>query len=147
MATIPRLSTEWIVRFTYRPTASITATCNIIHLSYSGRYQRVPAFFFKYDSGTVELQIQSNYLDSNSKISTVYNEQVVVPNQPTTVEIHQRYISGGRYRFFVIRDGEEIHSHVNNQVQQFYNVKVFASNDWFLACPGYISNFSLTNFL
>ena len=148
MTTVPRLSTEWIVAFTFRLTTDVNAgTCNIIHLSYRRRYERVPAFFLSGDPTFDTLLIHSNYLDSSSKISTTTADHTVVPNQPTRIEIHQRYISGGRYRFFVIRDGEEIHSHVNEQVQQFYDVNVFASNDWFPACPGYISNFSLTNFL
>ena len=64
------------------------------------------------------------------------------------IEIHQRYTSGGKYRYFIKINGEEIHSIVNNDAQQFYNVKVYASNPWDpIVCPGYIKNFAITNLL
>ena len=67
-------------------------------------------------------------------------------NVETHIEMHQRYVSGGNYRFFIVVNGEEINS-VFSTARQFYNVKVYSSNPWHNACPGYIKNFKFTNFL
>ena len=62
------------------------------------------------------------------------------------IEIHQRYVSRGDYRFFIKVDGIEIHSVINSDARQFYNVKVYAGDPW-RETNGFISNLKLTNFL
>ena len=70
-------------------------------------------------------------------------------NETTHIEIHQRYLRSGEYRYFIRIDGEEVHSVVNTQAQQFYNVKVIAAQAFTSAatCPASIKNVKHTNFL
>ena len=74
-------------------------------------------------------------------------ENSVSINQKYHFAVHQRYVSDGNYRYFITIDGEEIYTVLNTNATQFYNVKVFMSNNWQAACPVYISNFEITNFL
>ena len=63
------------------------------------------------------------------------------------VEIHQRYKSGGVYKYSIILNGEEIHSTDNTQARQFYDVMVYSGNPEDHACVGTVSDFKITNFL
>ena len=71
----------------------------------------------------------------------------IQPNHTYSVEIHQRYIANGKYRYFITIDGKEKYSIVNKQAQQFHNVHVYASSETRDKGDGYISNLSFTNFL
>uniref|UniRef100_A0A7M5UYX2 Uncharacterized protein n=2 Tax=Clytia hemisphaerica TaxID=252671 RepID=A0A7M5UYX2_9CNID len=70
-------------------------------------------------------------------------------NETMDVEIHQRYISNGKYRYFIRINEEDIHSVVNTEAKQFYNVKVIAGQEFTGAevCPASIKNVKHTNFL
>ena len=48
----------------------------------------------------------------------------------THIEIHQKYTSGGKYRYFIKINGEEVFSIINTNAQQFYDIKIYASNPW-----------------
>ena len=62
------------------------------------------------------------------------------------LELHQRYLSGGVYKYFIILDGEEIHSG-NINPKQRYGFNVYGSSPTHDACVGTVSEFKLTNFL
>ena len=68
-------------------------------------------------------------------------------NQTYKIEIHQRYVSNGDYRYFIILDGQEVYSVVNTDAKQFYNIKVYASGPFRDACPAYVKDLKFTNFL
>ena len=68
-------------------------------------------------------------------------------NRVYKIEVHQRYISNGTYRYFIKIDGEEIHSAINSKARQYYNVKVYAGDPWHNASQGFISKLHFTNFL
>ena len=149
LTVIPRLSTEWIVSFTIRMTTlSFSDFCNIIHLTQNdntGTYgDRTPAVFLYRKPYTEQTLFRSAV---NGKNNHNHSSRIPKINELTHFEIHQRYVSGGKYRYFIKMNGQEIHSTVNDKAQQFYNVKVYASNPWGNACPGYIKNFAVTNFL
>ena len=55
------------------------------------------------------------------------NPNHYINNYITNIEIHQRYVNGGEYRYFIKINGEEIASIINTKAQQFYDVKVYAS--------------------
>ena len=152
LAVIPRMSSEWSLSFTVKiwNLNSIDPHCSLIHFTQGGNYQkygdRTPSVFLnKTPTGVV------TYLDSaiNGDPTNDYkaSQFSMVTNVPTHFEIHQRYVSGGKYRFFIKINGQEVHSIINNDAQQFYNIKVYASDPWHKACPGYIKNLAFTNFL
>ena len=52
-------------------------------------------------------------------------------NEIYQIEIHQRYLSEVNYHIFVKVNGTEIHSVVNSNAQQFYNINVYVSDPWY----------------
>ena len=148
---IPILSNEWVVSFTIRLTGTSVPGkqyCSILHLTELGdgkndEYNyRIPMVFLKGEP-FFQVSFGSNI---NSKIEYVA-KSLPPMNQPTHYEIHQRYISGGKYKYFIMQNGEEIYSIINSNTQQFYNVKAYVSSKWLEPCPAYVKNVEITNFL
>ena len=123
--------------------------CSLIHLTQNGNIMtygdRTPAVFLE-GTPSVSNIIFASSVDQHKNHQYV-SSQIPKINELTLFEIHQRYVSGGKYRYFIKMNGQEIYSTINDDTRQFYNVKVFASDPWSNACPGYIKNFSVTNFL
>ena len=150
LTVIPWMSTEWTVSFTIRLTslASSDTSCNIIKLTNENSHQygvRIPAVFLR-GNPTREKISFSSAINGNHNYNTLSTKGLAV-NAPIHIEIHQRYVSGGKYRYFIKINGEEIHSIINTDARQFYNVKVYASNELATGCIGYIKNLYITNFL
>ena len=149
LKTLPRLSEEWSVQFKFKLTNGHTGLffCCIFYMSsgfganiYGGR---VPAIYFNRNN---------RLLFIDSPVSGNWMYRTVIPtmieyNTEYSVEIHQRYKSGGVYKYSILLNGEEIHSTDNTQAQQFYDVMVYAGNPIDHACVGTISDFKITNFL
>ena len=147
--TIPWLSTEWILSFDVIMTKTTWTDCewvNFLHLTIGGNYadhgDRIPALFIK--CSTRKLVVFSS-INGNSNFEQEIKQ--INPNVLYHIEIHQRYISGGNYRFFIRIDGVETISVINNDARQFYNVKVYAGTPWHIPVDGVISNLHHTNFL
>ena len=104
---------------------------------------RIPAVFVLSNSTTLLFSTSINGSCYNVNAKAIENEV----NENQHVGIHQRYVSQGDYRFFVKINGIEIHSVINSGAQQFYNVDVYASDNFHKNAAGYISNFLFTNFL
>ena len=142
LATIPWMSTEWSISFECRMTGLKSFWTSIIHFTIGGDNDqigdRIPAVFWS------PLQL---LLFASAVNDTTDNYEIAIQlNRVYKIEVHQRYISNGNYRYFIEIDGEEVHS-VNTKARQFYNVLVYTSNPWYDASPGDISNFKFTNFL
>ena len=148
---IPRLSTEWIVSFSIRMTTLSTSEtyCNLIHLTQNENNEnhgdRNPAVSLKGTPSVLKTFFSSSV--GGNKDHQYLSSQIPKINEMTHFEIHQRYVSGGKYRYFIKMNGQEIYSTINDDARQFYNVKVYAGSPWYVACPGFIKNFSVTNFL
>ena len=91
------------------------------------------------------LHISTSINGSSYNVNTKGIEDEV--NKNHYVEIHQRYVSRGDYRYFIKINGIEINSVINCGAQQFYKVDVYASDNFHENAAGYISNFLFTNFL
>ena len=154
LTVIPRLSTEWIVSFTVRMTSLARSYyfCNVILLTNGGLGGHPGA---KHGERTPLVSLpplrDNIYISSSINSNDDYGKHVhlngLVVNVSTHTEIHQRYTSGGKYRYFIKINGEEIFSIINANAQQFYDVKVYASDPWEDNCSGYIKNLEVTNFL
>ena len=150
LAVIQRLSTEWIVSLTVRfenLNPDGTGHCNIIQLTRGNSLSQ-------YGDRTPVILLTPNrdefYIASaiNGNMNLVHwTDKGLALNVSTRIEVHQRYTSGGNYRYFIKINGEEVFTIINTNAQQFYNVKVYASNPWDYTCSGYIKNFEVTNFL
>ena len=146
VATIPWLSNEWIIslilRLENRAPAGIN--CNIFSFD-KDEENGVPALFID----KVQQQPFISYV--NTVNGQTWFKKFTAPqnNEDTHIEMHQRYVSNGNYRFFILVNGEEINSVINNNAQQYYNVKIYASSYKYYAsaCQGSIKYLKLTNFL
>ena len=149
MATIPKLSTEWSISFQFRLTEkSLYKWTNIIHFTNYTRTVyvtggKIPAVFILNDS---KLRVY-NAVNGNPTYINSANSPLIKLNEKHHVEIHQRYASGGGYRYFIKINGTEIDSVINKDARQFYSVDVYASDPWYSATDGFISDFQFTNFL
>ena len=142
------MSTEWSVSFDWSTTSLPSAGwMSIVHFTIgedNGKYgDRTPAVFFYVDGDTKLFHFASAV---NGQGYTFDETTSFRLNHKYHIEIHQRYISQGNYRYFVKIDGVEVKSVVNSDARQFYEVKVYAGDPWF-APIGYISNLHFTNFL
>ena len=72
---------------------------------------------------------------------------LLVVDHQVHIEVHQRYMYGGKYRYTIDVDGVNYASKVVTNAQQYFNVKVYASEIHREACHVYVSDFKLTNFL
>ena len=151
LAEIPIYSPEWSLSFSMRlhaDTASMAGNdyCNLVHLtkhSFSGQHgDRTP--LISVYKPTQRLHIASSV---NGHTSHQQNPLVLSIDQTYKIEVHQRYVSNGEYRYFIKIDGQEVYSVINTDARQFYNIKVYASGPFRDACPAYIKNFKFTNFL
>ena len=151
LAEIPILSPEWSLSFLIRlhaDTASMAGDdyCNLVHLTkqnHGGQYgDRTPLISVK--KPTRKLHIASSISGSTNHL---WENLALNINETYKIEVRQRYISNGNYRYFIKIDGQEGYSVVNTDARQFYNIKVYASGPFRDACPAYIKDLELTNFL
>ena len=155
LAVVPRLSTEWILKYSMNVKSLQTTVeyCNFVQLSLANDFSgatygsRVALLYLRAKGleATFQIMIFASAINS----ATRYKEMSELPRvgEWEHYEFHQRYVSGGDYRFFVKRNGEEVYSVINTDAQQFYDVKVWASNPSASACQADIRNLELTNFL
>ena len=151
LARIPRFSAEWSISFQFRQTSQYSGWINLIHFAVSGTVdsitdpvvtgERIPAVFIN-SGGTLHV---SNEVNGYPNYYSTAGYQINL-NESYLIEINQRYVSRGDYRYFYKINGKEIHSVINSDAKQFYNVNVYASDPWYEA-NGFISNFQFTNFL
>ena len=122
LTVFPRLSAEWIVSFTLRMTTLATSSnyCSIIQLTQGGVFQQHGD-----RTSAVILYPPRDWFYFSSSIND--NPNHYINNYIRIIEIHQRYVNGGEYRYFIKINGEEIASIINTKAQQFYDVKVYAS--------------------
>ena len=121
--------------------------CNVIHLTCPDTQgQKIPVLFVFQETGALTKQ----RIDYDINSGRIY---IDITEPPTLgkwyhFEFHQRYVGGGNYRFYVKKNGEEVKSIINTSAQQFYNVKVYASNPYEQdVCPAHMKNLKFTNFL
>ena len=134
LTTIPWMSAEWIISFTLKLNSD--GDGNIIQFTTGDSGSRIPGVFIN------NHEIIYHY----TGIVGGYIGRPALPlNVDNHIELHQRYVSNGKYRFFIMLNGEETHSAINNNARQFYNVKVYASNPSHHTCQGTIKNLKLTN--
>ena len=123
LATIPRLSTEWSVELYMRFFVFPVEWTNILHLT-NGSFrkefgERIPAIFFRSKCNCLRI--------SSSVNNSIYfmDSDRIYENQTYFLDIQQRYISNGQYRFFVNINNIEVNSMTNTNAMQFYNVKMY----------------------
>ena len=111
------------------------------------RGERIPLVHLeKMDNGELKLLVASTINDAHNYLifSPFFPLNV---GQSYALEIHQRYLKNGKYRFFILFDDVEVFSIINTRAEQFYDVKVWACPIWNYPSAVEISNFEHINFL
>jgi len=146
VTTLDILPREWMVDFMVKPTSVNSSDIrSILHLSdkpeeiNTSRYGgRIPALWFYLG----ELYIECAEDNGGKRGKRTHT----LPQPPigkwTRITLSQENLSGeARYR--VLIDGVEKYNVRNAQDFEFRNVRVYASNPWHDALPGYIKNLSV----
>ena len=104
LATIPRMSTEWSISFQFRQTSLSPVWTNIIRFASANTTygspitigKRIPAVFININSRklhfTHAVNGMANYIVNGEATDNKLNDNLYI-------EIHQRYVSRGDYRF------------------------------------------------
>uniref|UniRef100_A0A7M5UPA6 Uncharacterized protein n=1 Tax=Clytia hemisphaerica TaxID=252671 RepID=A0A7M5UPA6_9CNID len=126
---IPRLSQEWEVRFRFKLTGSVNDKwCNILQLTKGGKLEeygdRTPGIFYNKE---IQNLVTYSAVNGNEGYRNYFPIEL---NTEYNVEIHQRYKSGGVYKYSILLNGDEVHSTDNTQARQFYDVKVYTGSPW-----------------
>ena len=140
VATIPKLEKTYDLSFEVFPT-KFQGWSNVLHLSAGGSYRhygdRTPAVWFRPGSGaTNRFHICSAI---NGKRNYCYNSKPYGVKKWHKIRIQQRK-TGTNYVYTVSINGKEVHRVINSRPEEFKNVKVYASDSWYNAQPGYIRN-------
>jgi len=136
LTTIPRLSTEWSVALDYRIFGLLDEWAAMFHCSNSTGYgewgSRIPLVSVHPNS---TFRVAAIFAVDNNWTYDVSFGEVSDFNKTNHLEIHQRYVRNGDYRYYVIYNGREIHSKIHKDATQFYNVKCWAT--WVHEAPCY----------
>ena len=152
LASIPVLSPEWSISLDIRRDQSIqfgVTICSVIQLRADGTEEN----YYGNRTPFIGIKPETKEFHIASAINGEWNERRNVnglsDEETHHIEIHQKYFKngGGKYRYSVQIDGEEVVYFINTDARQFYNVNVYASNPYNDPCPVYISNLKITNFL
>ena len=119
------------------------ATCSIIEFTSDSS-----KITHGYDTLLVLMRRSDKSLYIRSKAGlTKENMPNVEVDKTMNLRVSQRYVSNGQYRYSVDVDGINFATKLVTNAQQYYNIDVYAAERHRGACPAFISNFKLTNFL
>ena len=148
IGTIPTLTKEWKVTFEFKPTSyNYNGYAQILHLTTGGKGgsivgERIPALWIHKKSEVVKVLFKTAL---NGKPNEGLFSAMKPPiNKWSTVEVIQEREGSVFFVSLIIR-GETIWSERNRKPQEFSNVKVYASSDWYVAQAGYIRGFKIQN--
>ena len=138
LTTLPTLGKEWEISFQFKPSNyDNSGWTNLLHLTIGGDGQiigdQTPAIFF--DTG----------MDVTTSIGANPNQVINISPPPTvgkwsTLTLTQLKF-GASTTFSVTIDGVALFSPVENPTpQEFSSVKVFASDNFYPAQPGFMKN-------
>ena len=143
LATVCVLSKDWRVTHEFRFTQYRDGWSNIIQLTLGGSNDqygdRTPVIHAYLHNSTANDGLVFIASAVNGNIN--YESYSVLPpvGAWTTIAISQT-LEGGKYIYKITIGGKEVHAVENSQPKEFKAVKVYASNPWQEAQPGYIRN-------
>uniref|UniRef100_A0A7M5UHV8 Uncharacterized protein n=1 Tax=Clytia hemisphaerica TaxID=252671 RepID=A0A7M5UHV8_9CNID len=138
---IQRLSTEWKISFKLKYVAHNPPSygTNTLFLKGTFNYPAIQGY-----AGTSKLDITHRI---SSGINNRFVSDILTLNKYYSIELEQRYISNGNYKYSIKIDGIEKHSVINNDAQQIYNVEIYASHHTRIPSPADMKDLEITNFL
>ena len=144
LTTIPRLTKEWVVEFSFKPTnLQFRGWTNILKMTIKKSYgtlsygDRTPAVFYNFWFGltiTSAVNNNANFQKSFRAASTV--------GEWTKIRVSQELMNN-KLKYRVIIDGVEKINVENRNAVVFHNVKVFAADHEHQAQPGFLKDLSI----
>ena len=144
LATIRKMEKQYSVQVEFMVTESfpINGWYNIFHATISGNSDvygcRIPGIVIKYTNGNMFIHISSAI---NGNMDFSYDTPITpVPlNKWITINVSQTKVNDA-YHYKIEMDGELVYTVENRQPREFQNVKIYISNPWIPAVPGYVRN-------
>ena len=142
MATIGKLGKQYSLHVEVMVTELFptTAYYNIYHATISGDLDaygsRIPAIYIHHENGYVFVHT-SSAVSGNRKYTYNTPTSPLQLNKWITIDVSQTMI-GDDYQYKVAMNGEVLHMVNNTHTQEFLNVKIYISNPWRSAVPGYV---------
>ena len=134
IAILPILAKQYDISFDFYPTSFVAGYHSVLHMTISGDTDvygcRVPGIWLSPNTITVDNAVNGHWYYRVVSSSFQRNEW---HNMRLT-----QTLEDGQYVYRVYLNGIKIHQIVNTQAEEFNNVKVFVSNPWVAAQPGYI---------
>nr|XP_047137903.1 uncharacterized protein LOC100212432 [Hydra vulgaris] len=144
VANIPKFGKIYRVSFDVKPNSFSKGWHNVIHFtvgSDADKYgDRVPGVWF-HNNGDGSLHIAAPI---NGDINRYFDTTPLPLNDWSHIEISQQ-LENNIYIYKIQLNGENVFSEVNSQPKSFDNVKVYASDPWYLAQDGLIKNLVIIN--
>ena len=148
LTTLPYLAKEWRISFEFKPNNyNYKGYAQIIHMTISGKGgpkgkvgERTPALWIHKTSGVL-IATTLNGKPSSTKLLRTKKPLINVWN---IVDIRQ-VKEGNKYMFSFVINGESLWSVENTKPEEFSDVKVFASSNWYEAQAGSIRQFQIEN--
>ena len=147
LATLPTLAKEWRISFDLKPKSYNNGFAQVLQLTIGGKAtnigDRTPALWMYKKSGVIKVVIATT-LNGKVSVAKFLDKKIPVVNHWASVEIGQER-KGSDYIFSLVISGETLWSTKNTKPQEFSNVKVFASSNWYVAQSGYIRGLKIEN--
>ena len=144
LATIIKLGKQYSLHVEFMPNESFSphGWRSIFHATISGDKDvygsRTPGIWIKYTNGNMFIHITSAI---NGNMNFYYETPTTpVPlNKWLTINISQTKVNDA-YHYKIEMDGELVYTVENRQPREFQNVKIYISDPWNIADPGYVRN-------
>jgi len=141
IGTIPLFDRTYSVSLDIRADSFVNAWQSVIHFTINSNIaaygDRTPGIWFWANGGSQsKLHICAPV---NGNRNACYNSGYISVGQWINVKVSQQ-LMGGRYKYWIELDGNEVHTWDNNNAQAFSNVKVYASDPWYNQLNGQIRN-------
>ena len=149
LTTLPTLTKEWRISFEFKPKSyKVNGQAQILQLTIGGEKtnigNRTPALWITKKKNGVPRVVIASTLNGKASVSKVFNELPPAIDEWTNFEISQER-KGSDYIFSLVMKDKTLWSAKNTKPQEFSDVKVFASSNWYVAQPGYIRRLMIEN--
>ena len=139
MTTLPSLKTQWRVSLLFKPT-SYPGWTSCLHLTIGGDKEqygdRTPAIIFEPGKMGIASAING---DLGLKYKTA---DLPIVHTWTAIQVVQEIVDE-KFIYSIKVVDKKVFSVENTDPREFTEVKVYASNPWYAALPGYIKDFTI----
>ena len=146
LANLTKLTKEWRVSFEFKPTNYNTkGYAQILHMTTGGKSgnvgDRTPALMIHKTKGVYIVTT----LNGEPSVEH-FSKKKPARNKWSAVDISQ-IKKGSKYTFSLTLNNKKLWARENNKPEEFEDVKVYASSNWYAAQPGYIRKLRIENMI